>query len=323
MGGSSKYLLFVKFNDYLNVNDGKGQHRLVLLDPQDQTEFDRKGARDGQGNPLLVMGQVQSILAPTSKGPAVEGYQPRTEWCVNIGVFDPSSASVYANNEDSIHYRWHLLSNSLIESFVLDSQQIEAYTPTSIGPDGAIYAINKGRLIVIEEARVKACRTWHVRVASNSFAPQLLQNVRRGDTIVFQADKNAMGHNVVQTGSQQDCSRLESGFFSGPQNSEDGFEFELRVTLTGGTYHYMCQPHCTTANMRGSFSVLESFCCGQTSPDNNFDGRTNLLDLIKVIDFWGECSSEKTMCPQVDFNCDGRVNLEEMLIVIAGWTPSV
>jgi hypothetical protein len=46
------------------------------------------------------------------------------------------------NSEDGKLYRWDLATNTLSEVVTLSSGVGEAYTPTVIGPDGTVYAIN-------------------------------------------------------------------------------------------------------------------------------------------------------------------------------------
>jgi hypothetical protein len=60
----------------------------------------------------------------------------------NAAVVDANTASVIAKSEDSIVYRWDLKRNALAEQFRLNPPRPEAYTPTVIGPDGTVYAIN-------------------------------------------------------------------------------------------------------------------------------------------------------------------------------------
>jgi hypothetical protein len=85
------------------------------------------------------MAAVLTIPSPVEK-----------EWCVNSAAVDPFSKSVLANNEDGDLYRWDLTSNQLIESIALTTIQTgEAYTPTVIGVDGTVYAINHGVLFAV------------------------------------------------------------------------------------------------------------------------------------------------------------------------------
>src|SRR5262249_53154645 len=46
-------------------------------------------------------------------------------------------------------YRWDLRTNSFSESMTLTPGLGEAYTPTAIGPDGTVYAINNGILFAV------------------------------------------------------------------------------------------------------------------------------------------------------------------------------
>jgi hypothetical protein len=68
------------------------------------------------------------------------------EWCDNSAVVDPATDSVLVNSEDGNLYRWNLGSNSLTQSVNITNGLGEAYTPTEIGPDGTVYAINNATL---------------------------------------------------------------------------------------------------------------------------------------------------------------------------------
>ncbi|MGD0614391.1 MAG: hypothetical protein ABSA69_03000, partial [Verrucomicrobiota bacterium] len=57
--------------------------------------------------------------------------------------------SVLANNEDGKLYRWDLTSNTLSETNVLTTGIGEAYTPTLVGVDGTVFAINNATLFAI------------------------------------------------------------------------------------------------------------------------------------------------------------------------------
>jgi len=64
-------------------------------------------------------------------------------------VVDPIGGSIIANSEDGHVYRWDLLTNSVGTGYRLNAPQPEAYTPTVIGPDGTVYAINRAILYAI------------------------------------------------------------------------------------------------------------------------------------------------------------------------------
>ena len=64
------------------------------------------------------------------------------EWCINSAAVDPVTKSILANSEDGKLYRWNLTTNTLAPAIALSPGIGEAYTPTVIGPDGTVYAIN-------------------------------------------------------------------------------------------------------------------------------------------------------------------------------------
>ena len=138
--GSSKYLLMTKYNNYAFINRGDGNNRVAILDPNDT-----------QPDPVFpstrVMKEVLTILGPTPDANAVPFF-PGTvrEWCINTAAVDPHTKSVLVNSEDGYLYRWDLTTNTLSEKMKLSPGIGEAYTPTLIGPDGTIYAINQAVL---------------------------------------------------------------------------------------------------------------------------------------------------------------------------------
>jgi len=94
-----------------------------------------------------VDGAVETILSPVRAPQGPPG--ARYEWCINSAAVDPADDSVIVNNEDGILYRWDLAHNTLAEKFRLNAPRGEAYTPTLVGPDGTVYAINNATLYAI------------------------------------------------------------------------------------------------------------------------------------------------------------------------------
>jgi hypothetical protein len=138
--GSSHYLLVSKYNNYLGIGpDGNGRNRVAVLDPQASREDPYANTR--------VMKPVQTILSPVHVPGEPAG--ARYEWCINSAVVDPADSSVIVNSEDGILYRWDLARNTLSEQIRLNGPRPEAYTPTLIGPDGTVYAINNATLYAI------------------------------------------------------------------------------------------------------------------------------------------------------------------------------
>ncbi len=140
--GSSSYLLFAKYNNYAGLDGGDGVNRVAILDPND-TMVEPHASSNGQ----LVMKVVLSVVGPTPDPDFTSQYPNAVhEWCINTAAVDPFSGSVVVNSEDGNLYRWDLASNMLTETVTLSPGIGEAYTPTAIGPDGTVYAINQGIL---------------------------------------------------------------------------------------------------------------------------------------------------------------------------------
>jgi hypothetical protein len=136
----SPYLIVTKYNNYFGVGMlGDGRNRIALLDPT-RTQKDRYSA-------ATVMREVKTILEPIHQ-PGNPSYA-RYEWCINSAVVDGRTGTVIANSEDGKVYAWDLSSNRLTQSLRLNAPRLEAYTPTVIGPDGTVYAINNSKLYAI------------------------------------------------------------------------------------------------------------------------------------------------------------------------------
>jgi hypothetical protein len=137
--GPSRYLVLTKYNDYVEAG-GDGVNRLAVLDPGVAAPDYVTGA--------MVMREVLTIAGPTPDEEYVEGGFPDAvrEWCINTAAVDPAGRCALVNNEDGILYRWDFATNTLDASVVLTSGIGEAYTPTVVGPDGAVYAINNATL---------------------------------------------------------------------------------------------------------------------------------------------------------------------------------
>jgi hypothetical protein len=131
--GSSSYLLMSKYNNYIGFGDGKNE--IAILDP-DATQKDRFSN-------ATVMKEIMTKLGPTPyRGGGVY------EWCINSAVVDVKSKSIIANSEDGHTYRWNLAKDKLT-GVKLNLPITEAYTPTEIGPDGTVYAINDAELYAL------------------------------------------------------------------------------------------------------------------------------------------------------------------------------
>lgn len=132
--GNATYLLAMKYNSY-----DDGQHRMAVLDPN-AVQNDRFLPN------VKAMKEVITILSPT---PESAGSPYLHEWCVNTAAFDPNTKSVFMNNSDGYLYRWDLATNKLSEKFNLNTGYYQAYTPTALGPDGKVYAVNNAVLMAV------------------------------------------------------------------------------------------------------------------------------------------------------------------------------
>ncbi len=136
--GASAYLLMSKYNNYYGIGTGDGINRIAVLDPF-VSQNDSISGRP-------VMREVLAIAGPTPEGGGSPGVK---EWCINTAVVDPARRSVLANSEDGWLYRWDLASNSFTQKVQLTSGIAESYTPTAVGADGKVYAINNAVLFAI------------------------------------------------------------------------------------------------------------------------------------------------------------------------------
>jgi hypothetical protein len=97
------------------------------------------------------MKEVMTLTGPTPDPTFIAQGFPKAvrEWCINTAVVDPLTDSILANSEDGKLYRWNLKTNSISQRFTLTPGLGEAYTPTAIGPDGTVYAINNAILFAV------------------------------------------------------------------------------------------------------------------------------------------------------------------------------
>jgi len=147
--GVSPYLVLTKYNNYAG-SGGNGVNRLAILDPNVVVSDPATGAK--------VMARVITIAGPTPDQDLVDAGYPRAvrEWCINTAAVDVKTRCALVNNEDGILYRWDFTTNKLSEKVVLTQGIGEAYTPTIVGPDGIVYAINNARLFAVGEAPAPA-----------------------------------------------------------------------------------------------------------------------------------------------------------------------
>ena len=166
------------------------------------------------------------------------------------------------------------------------------------------------------------CTNHVVITATQSFIPNTI-SVNYGDSVTFDWAGTSAYHNVQSANSLFDCSLDNGDRFTSGNVVAGPFSYVLNVTEENGfssdqpgqSYFYNCQVHCLTG-MAGSLTV-QGACqlpCAE-DPDLNGDSRVDLLDILPVLDRWGQCGN----CAE-DINCDGSVDLNDVLAVINAWT---
>jgi hypothetical protein len=139
--GTSSYLLLTKYNNYASTG-GNGLNQMAILDPNATMVDPISGA--------TVMKEVLTVAGPTPDADFPGFPLAVREWCINTAAVDPLGRSAFVNNEDGKLYRWDLVTGVLADPVVLTSGIGEAYTPTIIGPDGTVYAINNAILFAVD-----------------------------------------------------------------------------------------------------------------------------------------------------------------------------
>jgi len=172
--GPSAYLLMTKYNNYAGIG-GNGINKLAIVDPHATMTDPITGT--------TVMNEVLTIAGVTPDEDLVGQYPNAVrEWCINTAVVDPQTGSVLANSEDGKLYRWDLATNTFTQSIRLTPGLGEAYTPTIVGVDGTVYAINNATLFAVRRRRQDVSADGHVSPFDavlivnyiNGFGPQKL-----------------------------------------------------------------------------------------------------------------------------------------------------
>lgn len=149
--GTSPYLIFSKYNNYVTAevgsSGGDGVNQIAILDPYD-SQLDTRN--DGDPN-LRVMREVLTAIGPTPDEEFINRGFPNAvrEWCINDSAIDPFTKSALVNSEDGNLYRWDLTTNTFTKMVNITPGIGEPYTPTSVGPDGTVYVINGGTLFAL------------------------------------------------------------------------------------------------------------------------------------------------------------------------------
>ncbi len=233
--GASSYLILSKYNNYVAAETGPeggdGVNKIAVLDPY-ASQLDPNN--DGSPN-LQVMAQVLTVVSPT---PDTEfnnnGYPNATrEWCTNGTAVDPATDGVFINNEDGNAYRWNLGTNSLTQAVQLTNGIGEPYTPTAIGPDGTIYALNGGTLFALGGLPFSKFVVNVLGSTSATAGSSFLVTVQAADQLGYPITAYSGPSTFTATLSPADP--LISPSLTGTLNSS-GFGFFLETLKTAGAY---------------------------------------------------------------------------------------
>src|SRR5580698_6210378 len=142
--GASTYLILTKYNNYVGIGTGDGVNKVAVLDPN--------ATQQDEYSTATVMKEVITVKGVTPEASAGFPNAVR-EWCINTAAIDRFTKSAIINSEDGVLYRWDFTTNTLSQKVVLTPGIGEAYTPTVIGPDGVVYAVNDAILFAVGGAK--------------------------------------------------------------------------------------------------------------------------------------------------------------------------
>jgi hypothetical protein len=141
--GSSSYLLFCKYNNYVS-SDGDGVNRVAILDPN-STQLDPHTSAFN----MVEMREVLTLIGPTPDDSGPGFPLAVQEFCINAPAVNPATNSVFFDSEDGHLYRWNLVANTIDQAVALSPGIGQPYVPTVIGPDGTLYTLNGGNFFAV------------------------------------------------------------------------------------------------------------------------------------------------------------------------------
>ena len=249
--GPSSYLLLTKYNNYADFGLGDGVNKLALNDPNTTYTDPRTGIP--VMNPFLT-------VAGVTPDPDFDMTYPNAvrEWCINSAAIDPLNKCAVVNSEDGSVYRWDFTTNSLIAAVNLAPATGEAYTPTVIGPDGAVYAINNATLFsVVATITGQNYSSW---AAKNGLAGVYAQQT----TVVAHDNLTNLFKYSLGLTPTTNYNPGSTGLPYVSVQKSNGNNY-LALTFTGSApdVSYKVQ---ATGNLAGSWTTIQTFASGGTPP---------------------------------------------------------
>jgi hypothetical protein len=118
-------------------------NKVAILDPNASMQDEYSASA------VSVMQEVITITGVTADNAGSGFPNAVREWCINTAAVDPFTKSALVNSEDGVLYRWDFTTNTFTQRIRLTSGIGEAYTPTAIGADGTVFAINDAVLYAV------------------------------------------------------------------------------------------------------------------------------------------------------------------------------
>ncbi len=344
--GTSTYLIFTKYNNYAGLDGGDGVNKIAVLDPN-ATMVEPHASSNG----LLVMKTVLTIAGITPDPEFIAQFPNAVrEWCINSGAIDPITNAVMANSEDGTLYRWDLTTNTLSQMVTLSPGVGEAYTPTVIGPNGTVYAINQAILNAVGSLPTM------VPTASVTPPPTPTATLNAATPTPTATNTPAATASVTATPTSTPTESPVSATLLGsvtlqgrPTPPDARWSVPLRVNLTpqGGGGATTCLPttdqsgHFTCANISpGTYvgCVKHSHTLQNCQPvilaagDNPVDfgtlreGDANDDNCVQLVDFsilatsFGTCTGDSGFDARADFDLSGCTVLVDFSLLAANFS---
>ena len=283
--GASAYLILAKYNNYVR-GGGDGVNKMAILDPND-TRFD---ALTG----VTVMKEVLTIAGVTPDQDYVATHPNAVrEWCINTAAVDPLTKSVMVNNEDGKLYRWDLTTNTFSESVVLTAGLGEAYTPTIIGRDGKVYAINNAILFAVGLPNVTVSGTVTLQGSLNFVQPvDFTFRTTFGTAFTRVATLNAAGGYSLAD--------VPAGEYTLSIKGAKWLRKNLSVNAAGNVNNVNAQLF---------------------AGDANNDNAVDVSDLLLIINHYNQTQANNPSgyLEGTDFNSDGANDVTDLLLVIGNY----
>ncbi len=292
--GSSSYLLMTKYNNYASLG-GDGVNRIAILDPNDTQTDARTGA--------TVMKEVMTIAGVTPDAEFINRYPNAVrEWCINTAVVDPATGSVLVNSEDGKLYRWRLMTNTFTEQITLTQGIGEAYTPTLIGRDGKVYAINNATLFAVGAAAAPPAYRVSGTLSLEGISPDapaqpITLNFRRPRTLdcVANADVRSDGAFSV------------SGIPPG------------NYTLHVKGRQYLAKN--VSVSVVNTDVVLPSPISLRTGDVNN-NNIVDVDDLTLLLDRYNSGAGDGTYSSNADLNLNGQIDVDDLTLLLNNYNTA-